>query len=210
MEVARDLTEDLRVASERERRQQFAALYHAHRVDIAAYCRWRTSTPSDAEDAVAEVFLVAWRRLDDIPVGDATRAWLYATARRVMANQRRSGARLERLRERIAGEASTWPLAPTMGPGAGAVHDALARLTELDREVLLLAEWEGLTTDEIARALDCLPVTARGRLHRARRRFRIAFEAIAAEDVHREKRAPPPQEPIPTRPPVPRIEGVHR
>ena len=198
------------VLGERERRQRFAALYHAHRVDIAAYCRWRTATPSDAEDAVAEVFLVAWRRLADVPSGDATRGWLYATARRVIANQRRSGARLERLRERIAREASTWPPVPAMGPEAAAVHDALARLAELDREVLLLTEWEGLTTDEIASVLECLPVTVRGRLHRARHRFRIAFESIAAEDVRREKLAPPPKEHGRAKPPALRMEEVCR
>jgi DNA-directed RNA polymerase specialized sigma24 family protein len=41
------------------------------------------------QDAFADVFLTAWRRLDDVPEGDAARVWLYATARRVIADQRR-------------------------------------------------------------------------------------------------------------------------
>ena len=56
------------------------------------------------------------------------------------------------------------------------MHEALRRLGPRDREVLLLAEWEGLSPAQIATVLGCSTVTARGRLHRARRRFRAVFE----------------------------------
>jgi RNA polymerase sigma-70 factor, ECF subfamily len=62
------------------------------------------------------------------------------------------------------------------------VHEALQRLGLRDREVLLLAEWEGLSAAEIGVVVGCRTVTARGRLHRARQRFRAAFEALAAEE----------------------------
>ncbi len=62
------------------------------------------------------------------------------------------------------------------------MHEALHRLAPRDREVLLLAEWEGLSSAEIAGALGCLSITARGRLHRARRRFRAVFEELLARD----------------------------
>jgi RNA polymerase sigma-70 factor (ECF subfamily) len=58
------------------------------------------------------------------------------------------------------------------------VRDALDRLGARDREVLLLAEWEGLSAAEIASVLGCLTVTARGRLHRARARFRAVYEEL--------------------------------
>jgi DNA-directed RNA polymerase specialized sigma24 family protein len=58
------------------------------------------------QDAVAEVFLTAWRRLDAVPEGDAARVWLYATARRVIANQRRSGRRQVTLYQRPRGTAA--------------------------------------------------------------------------------------------------------
>ena len=67
---------------EGRRRRRFDELFAAHSRDVAAYCSWRSGSPSDAQDAVAEVFLTAWRRLDAVPVGDAERVWLYATARR--------------------------------------------------------------------------------------------------------------------------------
>jgi RNA polymerase sigma factor (sigma-70 family) len=172
------------VTRDAARRQRFDALFEAHRLDVASYCCWRTASMPDAEDAVAEVFLIAWRRIDAIPADDAARAWLYATARRVTANQRRSRRRFAALAERLGRQPQPdrSPTAPGNGDAAGTqdarVHAALARLGERDREVLLLVEWEGLRPAELAAVLGCREVTARGRLHRARRRFRDAFEAM--------------------------------
>jgi RNA polymerase sigma-70 factor, ECF subfamily len=164
---------------EHEQERRFEELFEAYRSDIVAYCGWRAGSPSDAQDAVADVFLAAWRRLDDVPEGDAARVWLYATARKVMANQRRSRRRRAALHERLALEVATRPheTAPPEGEHA-LVHDALRRLGPRDREVLLLAEWEGLTPAEIAQIVGCLTVTARGRLHRARRRFQAIYEEL--------------------------------
>ncbi len=168
---------------ERERRRRFDALFAAYGSDIVAFCGWRAGSPSDAQDAAADVFLIAWRRLDDVPNGDAARAWLYTTARRVIANQRRSERRLVALRERLAREAATVVSEPSpLGHEEALVQRALRRLPPRDREVLLLSEWEGLEPAEIAAVVGCHPVTARGRLHRARRRFRVAFEEL--RDAH--------------------------
>jgi RNA polymerase sigma-70 factor (ECF subfamily) len=164
---------------EPERRRHFDALFTSYSSDIVAYCTWRAASASDAQDAVAEVFLTAWRRLDELPEGDAARVWLYATARRVIANQRRASRRRFALQERLAHEAASAPQEPADREQA-AVHDALRRLGPRDREILLLAEWESLSPAQIAGVMGCLTVTARGRLHRARRRFRAAFEEVTA------------------------------
>jgi len=165
---------------ERERGRRFDALYEAYSADVVAYCTWRADSPSDAQDAVADVFLTAWRRLDDLPGGDAARVWLYATARRTLANQRRSRRRRAALAERLSLAASTHE--PSSDPGEYLVREALRRLGPLDREVLLLSEWEGLSPAQIASVLRCPKVTVRSRLHRARRRFRSAFERLAAAE----------------------------
>jgi RNA polymerase sigma-70 factor, ECF subfamily len=110
---------------------------------------------------VAEVFLTAWRRLDAVPEGDAARVWLYATARRVVANQHRSRRRHAALRERLALEAATARPAHTVDREAALVHEALRRLRP-------------------AAVLGCRAVTARGRLRRARRRFRSIFDELRA------------------------------
>ena len=173
--------------NEGDRRQRFDVLFAAYGPDIVAYCGWRAGSTSDAQDAAADVFLTAWRRLDSVPEGEAARVWLYATARRVIANQRRSRRRHAALQERLAREAPAAPPGDPSDPDAALVHEALGRLGPADREVLLLAEWEGLSPAQIGAVLGCLAVTARGRLHRARRRFRAVFEDLRARD-HKPKR----------------------
>jgi RNA polymerase sigma-70 factor (ECF subfamily) len=165
--------------AEEDRRRRFAVVFDTHRIAVASYCNWRASSFADAEDAVAEVFLVAWRRLEVIPDGAAARAWMYATARRVMANQRRGRRRRTALEGQLAAErrANHFSL-DAQSQSEIAVHDALAQLDDHDREVLLLVEWEGLRPRELARVLGCREVTARGRLHRARQRFRQTYESL--------------------------------
>jgi RNA polymerase sigma factor (sigma-70 family) len=167
---------------EDERRRRFNAVFASYGSDIVSYCGWRAGSASDAQDAVADVFLAAWRRLDELPEDDAARVWLYATARRVIANQRRSSRRRIALQERLEFEASSRQQEPPESDRdeETLVHAALHSLGPGDREVLLLAEWEGLSAVQIAGVLGCLTVTARGRLHRARRRFRAAFEELVA------------------------------
>jgi RNA polymerase sigma factor (sigma-70 family) len=188
-----------RVTRDAGHRRRFDALFEAHRLDIASYCSWRTASTSDAEDAVAEVFVVAWRRIETLPSGDGARAWLYATARRVTANQRRSRRRRDALADRLAQErlldASRTVAAST---DEATVHAALARLGERDREVLLLVEWEGLRPAELATVLGCREVTARGRLHRARHRFRDAFAAARRRDGDPDPLPAPPRTDGPT------------
>src|SRR5262249_16470331 len=98
-------------------------------------------------------FLIAWRRLDDVPAGDAARAWLYAVARKVLANQARADARRERLSAKLG--AQPVPARTEEAPLAVHVHEALAAIAPRDREVLLLAEWEGLTLTAIASVMRC-------------------------------------------------------
>jgi RNA polymerase sigma factor (sigma-70 family) len=171
--------EEARVTdTDMERRERcFDAMFREHVTGVASYCRWRSGSPCDGQDAVGEVFLIAWRRLDEVPRGEQARPWLYATARRVMANQARANARRGRLRERLRAQPSG---AASEDDGLSRrVHEALAALGPRDRETLLLAEWEGLTPAEIAVIVERPAVAVRSRLHRARRRFRAAFESQA-------------------------------
>ena len=83
---------------DRTRTQRFEEMFTEHYAAVRGYALRRTSADA-AQDAVAETFLVAWRRLDDVPP-DAL-PWLFGVARRVLANQRRSAARSEALEERL-------------------------------------------------------------------------------------------------------------
>jgi len=176
--------------NEEERETRFDALFREHYADIVAYSSWRAQSAADAQDVVAEVFLTAWRRLDEMPIGEAARPWLYVVARRVMAHQVRASRRRARLHQRLG----SFPVAPVSDSTAeyetsALVGEALRRLKPADQEVLLLAEWEELTPTEIAQVLRRPVVTVRGRLHRARKRFRAAFEALQTAESDAEGQA---------------------
>jgi RNA polymerase sigma-70 factor, ECF subfamily len=151
------------------RRDRFEALYLENYHRVLGYALRRVGA-DEATDVVAETFLVAWRRLDDLPHGEAAKLWLYGTARRVIANQRRAGRRRERLGQRL--QAQTGRTVAEAGIDVGDfVGNAFARMKTQDREVLALVAWEGLDAGEIAQILGCSRNAARIRIHRARRRF---------------------------------------
>jgi RNA polymerase sigma-70 factor (ECF subfamily) len=151
---------------------RFSVLYREHGRAILAYALRRTGSPEDAADAVAETFLVAWRRLNEVPIGEA-RLWLYGVARRVIANQDRAERRRTALGQRLSQTLSTdlATHAPA-GAEAAAVLRAMAGLRPEDRELLLLVSWEDLTPAQAAKVLGISALAARSRLHRARRRLR--------------------------------------
>ncbi|MDQ3630994.1 MAG: RNA polymerase sigma factor [Actinomycetota bacterium] len=152
---------------------RFRRLFDDAERDLLAYALRRVDRPDDAADIVAETFLVAWRRLDDVPAGAEARLWLYGVARRQLANQRRGHLRRSQLADRLR-EALPAAVACTESQDdrGGAVLAALARLDEEDRELLALSGWEELSPGEIAVVLRISAVTARSRLHRARKRLR--------------------------------------
>ena len=152
---------------DRTRTQRFEEMFTEHYAAVRGYALRRTSDDA-AQDAVAETFLVAWRRLDEVPP-DAL-PWLFGVARRVLANQRRSAARSEALEERL-GSTSVTPSHEVGADEAEAVRAALGRLSENDREALMLVAWHGLSTARAARAAGCTRTAFGVRLHRARRRL---------------------------------------
>lgn len=153
-----------------ERTLRFEDLYAAHRSRVFGYVL-RRAGPDDASDIIAETFLTAWRRLDEIPAGKEARLWLYAVARRVMANHRRGERRRSELANRLRRELSTVEIADEQTADLDELAAAFSRLSEADREVLALEAWEQLDPGEIAAVLGCSRNAARIRLHRARRRL---------------------------------------
>ena len=156
------------------RRDRFEHLYRSNYEAILGYAR-RRSGPDEAADVLAETFLVAWRRLDRVPEGDAARLWLYATARRVLANNERARRRRGRLDARLR-ESS--PNATAATGERGVLAAAFANLSAQDRELLSLAGWEGLDAKQIGTVLGCSANAARIRLHRARRRLASELESV--------------------------------
>ncbi len=170
-----------------ERIEGFDELYEATFAQVLAYCRRRTSSLEDAEDAAAEVFLVAWRRLDAATSAERPLLWLYAVAAKVTANQRRDKDRFRRLIDRLAGLGGGRH-APGMddpvltAAAADQVAAALERLRPLDRELLRLVAYEGLTYAEAGMVAGLSETAARTRVFRARQRLRAHLDAVRRDD----------------------------
>ncbi len=165
--------------------QRFDQIWQDHAPAVVRYAR-RHVLPDEVEDVVAETFVVAWRRLDEVPPFGLP--WLLGVARNVSANVRRSRRRQEALSERVASDldGSVWPVAD----GDDAVTAALHRLSDADRELLTLIAWDGLSHAEAAEALGCSRGALKVRLHRARSRFAALLGQGAAD--------PPSAAPVPT------------
>ena len=167
-------------------RHRFRLFYAAHFDALLGYALRRVAHPDDAADVVGETFLVAWRRVDDLPPDDEGRLWLYGVARKVLANQRRATRRRDRLGDRVRERISTLVTPDPAGEVAHRVDvvAALGRLGEVDREVLTLAIWEELEPREIAAVLGIRPEAVRTRLSRARARLRDALGDGPAPSGH--------------------------
>lgn len=160
---------DARGTDHNRARATLEALFEVHYESVMRYVRRRTAQLADAEEIVAETFVIAWRRLEDAPTSGESLHWLYGIARRVLANHRRGLARRLRLQARLRQLLS--------GPrhGSSAVPEvllAMEHLSPTDQEILRLAAWEGLSQVEIGAVLGITPNAAAIRLHRARGRLR--------------------------------------
>ncbi len=158
---------------------RFEAAFESHYADVLAFALRRVDGRAAAEDVASDTFAVAWRRRKKIP--DPALPWLYGVARRVIANQRRSGRRRARLGQRLESEFETGSgrdPAETAG-GRESVLSAFDRLPDLSREVLRLIAWEELDSKSAARALGCTSAAFRVRLHRARRQLERELDAEA-------------------------------
>jgi RNA polymerase sigma-70 factor, ECF subfamily len=150
-----------------ERRARFEAIFEETYERLLAYARRRVG--AEADDVVAETLTITWRRLQDVP--DDPLPWLYGVARKVISDQRRAGRRRHALVDRLCAHAETRAPGGRTSPGP-VLFAALARLSDPDREAILLVAWEELSAQQAATAMGCSIVAFRVRLHRARKRLR--------------------------------------
>ncbi len=157
---------------------RFRSLYERHQPDVLAFYLRRLGR-EDAVEATADVFLTAWRRMDDVPGEDKARCWLFGIARNVLRNHQRTNRRLYRLTSRIGSvSADVDPLPETIVLRRAQdreVLEALARLRPRDREVVQLRLWEEASYEEIATLLGCSRHAAEQRYAKALQRLRSVY-----------------------------------
>jgi RNA polymerase sigma factor (sigma-70 family) len=174
------LGDEVTVLQELRDRERFEVLYGGTRVSVLGYLARRSRSPEDAADLLAEVYLIAWRRIDDVPAGDEARLWLFGVARRVLANHHRRVRTESGLASALEASLRSVPLTldADADPRSDAVAEALARVSAKDRELLTLSAWEDLSPAEIAVVLGQRVGVVRVRLHRARKNLRDRLSAL--------------------------------
>lgn len=159
-------------------RKWLERLWAKHGDHVFAYAVRRVGA-SDAEDVVADVFVVAWRHRSRRPQRELP--WLYGVARKVLSDHYRSKQRRGRLLERVGSLSSDSRESIAAHADLLALDSVLDELSDHDREALLLTAWEGLSPGEAAQVVGVSGAAFRMRLSRARRRFR---ELLADADEH--------------------------
>jgi RNA polymerase sigma factor (sigma-70 family) len=151
---------------------RFEALYRSSYKAIFSYVLRRTDGDLDAvADLVAEVFVVALRRQDAIPVPPQDRLWLYGVARRVLLDYQRRRSRRIRLESRLQARAAL-SAARSGDELSQRVRAAMEQLRPADREALQLVAWDGLSHAEAAQVLGCTANAVALRVHKAKARLR--------------------------------------
>lgn len=185
-------TENVVISTGGVRERAFEALYTAHYQAIAGYVLRRVAA-DEADDVIAQVFTVAWRRFDSVPAPPQDRLWLFGVARHSVADQLRAGRRRLHLRARLTQQAAAPGLSASVADSIGEqVRAAMCSLRPADREALQLVLWDELSHAEAAAVLGCSPNAFELRYRRARKAVRDAVIAMnpAAEGGH--EQLPPP------------------
>jgi RNA polymerase sigma-70 factor (ECF subfamily) len=155
-------------------------LVDAAALDVRRYLYRRRMGSADpasaADDLTADVLVVAWRRRGDVPPGSEL-PWLYAVARRVLANYRRHP------QEVLVADLGELDAIDEGDPAEivsdnAALADAWRSLSPRDREVLRLVAWEGLNGAQLATALGISEGGAAAALSRARSRFEESLAGV--------------------------------
>jgi RNA polymerase sigma factor (sigma-70 family) len=162
-------------------KSRFEAIWRAHRHQVLAYCL-RRAPSADAEDACSETFLVVWRRIDEIPPAPKTLPCLYGIARKSLSNQTRAFYRRGRLQTKLTNlgmaPAADPMLVVVQGADDKVVTDAVRRLKPVDREIVMLDVWEGLSRAEIADAIGMTRAAVDQRVHRAYQKLSRALMPV--------------------------------
>jgi RNA polymerase sigma-70 factor, ECF subfamily len=151
-----------------DREERFNRLVREHGDAVHRYLRRRYwgGDATDVEDLLADVMAIAWRRLDEVPP-DAEAPWLFGVARRRLANARSRRSRRDRIMAPIRPRAAS-PAAEDEALADLSLREALAALSDKEREALMLTAWEGLNPDELALVLGISVNAAAIRLSKAK------------------------------------------
>ena len=153
--------------------ERLEALFRGRCAIVLEYALRRGATLDEAEDVVSETFVVALRRLEEIPENSVP--WLLGVAHKLLANQRRGRRRRTELgnKLKVAGTEFATPFRDPVEAleARDRLRAAFAHLPKWDQEALSLLSWEGLSSAEAAEVMGCSRGHFDVKIWRARRRL---------------------------------------
>jgi RNA polymerase sigma-70 factor (ECF subfamily) len=163
------------------RKARFEAIWAEHSPRVRAYCIRRVAA-HEADDVCAEIFLVIWRRLDEVPPPPQTLLYIYGIAGKVVSNHTRSFRRRSRLDEKLRNLGVAPPVDPAylvvQSSDDAAVAAAVRNLSRQDREIVMLYTWEDLPREDIAEIMGMTRSAVDQRIHRSYRRLARVLESF--------------------------------
>jgi RNA polymerase sigma-70 factor (ECF subfamily) len=163
------------------RKARFEAIWAEHSPKVRAYCIRRVAS-HDADDVCAEIFLVIWRRIDQLPPPPNTLLYIYGVAGKVVSNHSRSFRRRSRLDEKLRNLGVAPPADPAFlvvqGSDDAQIAAAVRNLSHRDREIVMLYAWEDLPREDIAQIMGMTKAAVDQRIHRAYKRLARALDPM--------------------------------
>jgi RNA polymerase sigma-70 factor (ECF subfamily) len=166
--------------------QRYSELYERYFEFVWRSARYLGEPPASLDDAVQDVFLVAYRRFQDFEARSSPRTWLFAITLRVVSDHRRSRRRKTRLLDCVqrmfTGTVAT-PFDQTAHAERGrALMTALDSLNDDQRAVFVMADLEELSAPEIASVLKLNLNTVYSRLRSARREVAVLLTGQSEDE----------------------------
>ncbi len=153
-------------------------LYERYAGQIYGYCLHKLGSREEAEDAVQNTFLNAFRGLRRGVVPQAESAWLFKIAENVCLSRHRSSFRRGRVETPSDLQAiqDITPSPERREDDLIGLEEALARMPESQRRAILLREWQGLSYREISQEMDLSQAAVETLIFRARRTLAQGLE----------------------------------
>ncbi|HJL14886.1 MAG TPA: sigma-70 family RNA polymerase sigma factor [Sandaracinaceae bacterium LLY-WYZ-13_1] len=187
---------DRRARPERGGTEAFEAIYDEHADFLYATLRRLGLDPTQAEDALQDVFVVVHRKLPTFEGRGTLRSWLYGVTLRVARRHHRRRGLRRRFFE-LFGRAEAMESVPDARPDPEAALETADGIRRLDRlldelrperrEILVLVEVSGFSVPEAAECLGLKLNTAYSRLRLARRDLAAAHARERARETRRER-----------------------
>lgn len=173
----------------------FEQLVHRYQERLFRYIYRIVGNEAEAEDIFQKTFLRAFRKRETFRRESRFSTWIYTIATNCCRDEiRRRSTRRTESQEDLPLEIAERDSEAMRVPGpdrkaysrevARHVHDAMDRLPESQRSMLVMSHFEGMDYKSIAEVLGCSVGTVKSGIHRAKQSLRKSLVGISAEDVH--------------------------